>query len=151
MQISTTDSYRGLQVGWGVYTVVIRLAIVLVYTDSHNTMVNLVTLCKLSFGSLNQPGNLCIGDISTLHMDNQLAKHCTAVCKMEKKIFWSGILSEQWWPHLYTLVRLPRWCGQLYSESTPLQNFAHNLGGHCYSTVLCKLVVHVQNGTDKNH
>jgi hypothetical protein len=40
-------TYRGLQVVEGaeaeVYTVVIMLAIVLVYTDSHNTMVNLVT------------------------------------------------------------------------------------------------------------
>jgi hypothetical protein len=38
-----------------VYTVVIILAIVLVYTDGHNTMAT----TKLSFGSPNQPANLC--------------------------------------------------------------------------------------------
>jgi hypothetical protein len=44
-----------------------------------------------------------------------------------KRKFLSGILSEQWWPHLNTLVRLPRWCGHLYSVSKPLQNFCSQL------------------------
>jgi hypothetical protein len=39
------------------YTVVIILAIVQVYTDSHNTMATTV----YRFSSLNQPANLCIG------------------------------------------------------------------------------------------
>jgi hypothetical protein len=43
--------------GAEVYTVVIILAIVQVYTDSHNTMATTV----YRFSSLNQPANLCIG------------------------------------------------------------------------------------------
>jgi hypothetical protein len=59
---------------------------------------------------------------------------------MEKKI----ILSEQWWPHLYTLVRLPRWCGHLYSVhhfhfklnfARSLQTAVDDLSRNTYSSI----------------
>ena len=42
-------SYRGFQIGRGSQTaVVITLAIVLIYTDSHKTMANLVSTVQIS-------------------------------------------------------------------------------------------------------